>query len=237
MPQNNLIIQASEDAMAALDRDIKRMGEIVLESLQLASEGLLTRNTDLCNKAIADDEEVNLLEKKVDRTGVEIITRFGPVAANYRRIIASMKVSTVLERVGDHAVSLARRGRKLNQRPPIPETEHIRQLTTLAAAQLRDSIAAYCDGQLDAALRIQARDTDLDQAYEAFTQRIIARMETDSEHVKNYVDLLFATRFIERIGDQSVNIAEDTIYHLTAMDIRHGGALPPGGSSQLSVIG
>jgi phosphate uptake regulator len=106
-----------------------------------------------------------------------------------------------------------------------------RRTDTLAAAQLRDSIAAYCDGQLDAALRIQARDTDLDHAYEAFTQRIIARMETDSEHVKDYVDLLFATRFIERIGDQSVNIAEDTVYHLTAMDIRHGGALPPGGAA------
>lgn len=215
--------------MAALDRDIKRMGEIVLEALRLASDGLLQRNTDLCNRAIADDEEVNLLEKKVDRTGVEIITRFGPVDSNYRRIIASMKVSTALERVGDHAVSLARRGRKLNQRPAIPETESIRELTTLAAAQLHDSITAYCDGQLDAALRIQARDTELDLAYEAFTQRIITRMETDSEHAKDYVDLLFATRFIERIGDQSVNIAEDTVYHLTAMDIRHGGPLPGSG--------
>lgn len=220
------MIQASEEAMAALDRDIKRMGEIVLESLRLASEGLLQRNTDLCNRAIADDEEVNRLEKKVDRTGVEIITRFGPVASNYRRIIASMKVSTALERVGDHAVSLARRGRKLNQRPPIPETENIRELAALASAQLRDSIAAYCDGQLAAALRIQARDTELDQAYEAFTQRIITRMETDSEHTRDYVDLLFATRFIEHVGDQSVNIAEDTVYHLTAMDIRHGSRLP-----------
>jgi phosphate transport system protein len=231
MSQNTLLLQASRDAMTGLDADIKRMGELALENLRLASEGLLQRNTDLCNQAIADDDEVDRLEKKVDRVGVEIITRFGPVASNYRRIIASMKVSTALERVSDHAVSLARRGRKLNDRPPIPETAGIRELTTLAAAQLTDSIAAYCDSQLDAALRIQARDTALDQAYEAFTQRIIARMETDSAHVKDYVDLLFATRFIERIGDQSVNIAEDTVYHITAMDIRHGGALPQGGSS------
>jgi phosphate transport system protein len=81
---------------------------------------------------------------------------------------------------------------------------------------------------LQNALRILSRDTALDQAYEAFTQHIISRMETDSEHVKDYVDLLFATRFIERIGDQSVNIAEDTVYYLTAMDIRHGGELPGG---------
>ena len=229
MSQNSLIIQASEDAMAALDHDIKRMGELALENLRLATEGLLQRNTDFCNRAIADDDEVNRLEKKIDRTGVEIITRFGPVAANYRRIIASMKVSTALERVSDHSVNLARRGRKLNQREPIPETADIRELSALASAQLRDSIHSYCDGQLEAALRIQGRDTELDLAYEAFTQRIIARMEADSAHVRDYVDLLFATRFIERIGDQSVNIAEDTIYYLTAMDIRHGGAQPPSG--------
>lgn len=229
MSQNSLIIQASEDAMAALDHDIKRMGELALENLRLATEGLLQRNTDFCNRAIADDDEVNRLEKKIDRTGVEIITRFGPVAANYRRIIASMKVSTALERVSDHSVNLARRGRKLNQREPIPETGDIRELSALASAQLRDSINSYCDGQLEVALRIQGRDTELDLAYEAFTQRIIARMEADSAHVRDYVDLLFATRFIERIGDQSVNIAEDTIYYLTAMDIRHGGAQPPSG--------
>jgi phosphate transport system protein len=226
MPHNKLILQASEAAMAAFDSDIRKMGELALENLRLASEGLLQRNTDLCNQAIADDDAVNRLEKKMDRTGVEIITRFGPVASNYRRIIASMKVSTALERVSDHAVSLARRGRMLNQRPPIPETEQIRELTTLATAQLKDSVEAYCDGHLEAALRIQARDSDLDRAYEAFTDRIISRMETDSAHVKDYVDLLFATRFIERIGDQSVNIAEDAVYHLTAMDIRHGGPLP-----------
>ncbi len=226
MPHNKLILQASEEAMAAFDSDIRKMGRLALENLRLASEGLLQRNTDLCNQAIADDDAVNRLEKKMDRTGVEIITRFGPVASNFRRIIASMKVSTALERVSDHAVSLARRGRMLNQRPAIPETEQIRELTTLATAQLKDSVEAYCDGHLDAALRIQARDTDLDRAYEAFTDRIISRMETDSAHVKDYVDLLFATRFIERIGDQSVNIAEDAVYHLTAMDIRHGGPLP-----------
>ena len=226
MNQKNLIIQAVEDAMAAFDEDIRRMGTLALENLRLASEGLLQRNTDLCNRAIADDDEVNRLEIKIDRTGVELITRFGPVTLNFRRIIASMKVSTALERASDHAVNLARRGRKLNLRPPIPETAQIKELADLASAQLRDSIDAYCDGQLQNALRILSRDTALDQAYEAFTKHIVSRMETDSAHVKDYVDLLFATRFIERIGDQSVNIAEDTVYYLTAMDIRHGGELP-----------
>ncbi len=228
MSQTNIIIQASTDAMAALDHDIRRMGELTLENLRLATEGLIQRNTDLCNRAIADDEEVNRLEKKIDHTGVEIITRFGPVASNYRRVIASMKVSTSLERVSDHAVNLARRGRELNQRPPIPETQGIRELTDLATAQLKASITAYCDNQLEAALKIEAMDLQLDEAYETFHKRVISRMETDSAHVKDYVDLLFATRFIEHIGDQSIHIAEETVYSITALDIRHGGTIPQG---------
>lgn len=220
------IFRAHDEAIAALAADIRLMGDLALQNLHHATEGLLNRDVSLCNRAIADDGEVDALEKKIDQTGLDIITRFGPKAADLRRVIASMKVSTALERISDHCVSLARRAKRISDRPPIPETETIRELSALAAAELRDSVASFCDGNLEAALRMQTNDSRLDEVHQAFTQRIIAKLETDSTQVQNYVDLLFATRFIERIGDQSVNIAEDTVYHLTALDIRHGGKRP-----------
>lgn len=226
MPQSPHIFRAHDEALTMLDHDIRRMGQLALQNLQHATDGLLQRDDGLCNRAIADDGEVDELEKKIDHTGMEIIIRFGPKAADLRRVIASMKVSTALERISDHCVSLARRARRINERPMIPETEEVRGLAALAAAGLRDSITSYCDGQLDLALRMQTQDLTLDEAHQTFTQRIIARLETDSSQVNNYVDLLFAVRFLERIGDQSVNIAEDTVYLLTALDIRHGGKRP-----------
>ena len=220
------ILRAHDEALAALAASIRRMGDLALQNLHHATEGLLQRDIGLCNRAIADDGEVDELEKRIDQTGLDIITRFGPKAADLRRVIASMKVSTALERISDHCVSLARRPKRISDRPLVPETEDIRGLSSLAAAGLRNSVSSFCDGQLDVALRIQSEDSSLDDAHQAFTQRIIGKLETGSTQVNNYVDLLFATRFIERIGDQSVNIAEDTVYLLTALDIRHGGKRP-----------
>ena len=219
------ILRAFDEAMSKLAADVRHMGDLALQNLQNATTGLLHRDIPVCSKAIADDEAVDELEKKIDQAGIDIITRFGLKATDLRRVIASMKVSTSLERISDHCVSLARRAKRIADRPSIPETSDIEELSLLAASQLRDSVAAFCDGDLKAALRIQYRDASLDAAQIAFNQRIIAKLETDSTQVKNYVDLLFSTRFIERIGDHSVNIAEDTVYHLTATDIRHGGQL------------
>ena len=111
--------------------------------------------------------------------------------------------------------------------PELPETKGIRVIADLAAAQLNDAIKAFCDGDLKLALVLQSRDDALDAAYRAFHQEVIGIMEKDSSHVRNDVDLLFITRFLERIGDQSVNIAEDAVYLMTNYDIRHGGELPP----------
>lgn len=219
------ILRVNSAAISALDEDVRHMGALALANLRHAADGLLMRDTDLCNRAIAEDEEVDRLEKRVDSEGLDIMTRFGPVAADLRRVIASMKVSTALERISDHAVSLARRARQINQHPPLPEAAGIGPLADMAAALLRDSVAAFCDGDLEAARRILSRDAELDAGHEAFTKRIITRLEENSSQAKSYVDLLFATRFLERVGDQSVNIAEDTVYLLTAEDIRHQ---PPG---------
>ena len=107
------------------------------------------------------------------------------------------------------AVSLAKRARHVLEQPELPETKGIRVIADLAAAQLNDAIKAFCDGDLKLALVLQSRDDALDAAYRAFHQEVIGIMEKDSSHVRNDVDLLFITRFLERIGDQSVNIAED----------------------------
>lgn len=215
------ILRANSAALSALDADVRRMGDLALANLRHAADGLLQRDSDLCNKAIADDEEVDELEKRIDSEGLEIMTRFGPVASDLRRVIASMKVSTALERISDHAVSLARRARQLNQRPALPEAEGIANLADLASSQLRASVNAFCEGDLESAQPIQHHDLKLDAAHEEYTRRIITRLEYDSAQVKSCIDLLFAARFLERIGDQSVNIAEDTVYLLTAEDIRH----------------
>ena len=220
------ILGVFEDAITNLRNDIRRMGDIAQVSLTNAVRGLVERNPDLCNRTIADDEEADMLEKKIDREGIEIMVKFSPVAGNLRRIVATMKVSSALERITDHAVSLAKRARHILQHPVIEEVEGVLSIYQLVAAQLKDSVDSFCDSNLELALRIQGRDDEIDAAYKAFHRGIIARMENKPEQIRDYVDMLFITSLLERIGDQSVNISEDAVYLITARDIRHGGERP-----------
>jgi phosphate transport system protein len=220
------ILGAFEQSIARLIDDVRKMGTYAQENLRHAAEGLLERNSDLCNRAIADDEKVDELEKEVDREGVELIMKFGPVSRDLRRIISSMKAASAIERCSDHAVALAKRAKNINQHAIVAETESLRVLYTLASAQLMDAVTSFCDGNLEAALNINGRDTELDAVYRTFNKSVVARMKQDPEQIPDYVDLMFCARFIERIGDQSCNIAEDAVYFLTAKDIRHGGPRP-----------
>jgi len=224
MPQH--ILQAFEDALRSLKQDVIRMASIAQRNVTGAVHGLLERDNDQCNRVIADDDEVDELEKTIDQAGLEIIMKYSPVATDLRRVLIAMKIGQQLERVSDEAVSIARRARKLNNHSPVPEAQFIQGVYDLAAAMLRDAVAAFNVGDLKLALSLEARDAELDQIYSDAIRRMVRRSEEDVQHIDNYVDLMFIVRGLERVGDHAVNIAEDIVYAETAHDIRHGGERP-----------
>src|SRR6201984_3628335 len=115
------ILGTFDEALTALRKDLLMMAGLAERSLDRALKGLMQRNDDLCANAIADDEEIDQLEKQIDKDGVDILLRFQPVASDLRRVISAMKLSSNLERMADQATTIARRARKLNQHPPLPE--------------------------------------------------------------------------------------------------------------------
>jgi phosphate transport system protein len=226
MPESRHILSAVEDSLARLNALIVQMASLAERNLANAIRGLLERNDALCNIAIADDAEVDALEKKIDEEGHALILRFSPMARDLRRVISSMKASTALERISDHAVSVARRARLLNAREAVEETALVRPIYELAAAQLKLSVDSFCQNDLALALRIVENDDPLDIAHYEFIDKLTESIARNGAQAADYVALIFITRLLERIGDQSVNIAEDAIYYVTAQDIRHGGELP-----------
>jgi phosphate transport system protein len=226
MPEQRHILTAVEESLGRLNRLVVQMASLAETNLANAIRGLLERNDDLCNCAIADDAEVDDLEKKIDQEGHALILRFSPMAGDLRRVISSMKASTALERVSDHAVSIARRARLLNARPPVVETTLIQPIYELAASQLKLGVDAFHHNDLALALRIVQNDDPLDIAHYEFIDHLTETISKNGAQAADYVALIFITRLLERIGDQAVNIAEDAIYCLTAQDVRHGGTLP-----------
>ena len=218
------ILGSFEQALRDARNAVLRMASISEQNLEHAIRGLLTRNAELCNEAIAEEEEVNQLERRIDADSFEILMRYNPVAGDLREVIAGMKVANNLERISDEARSIARRARKLLKHPEIQEVHLIEQVYEKAASILRDAVRAYAEGNTDLAISLYARDLDLDEAHRDVIRELSKRMDRESGQVKQILHLIFMVRSLERVGDHSVNIGEDAVFLISAEDIRHLGA-------------
>ena len=137
-----------------------------------------------------------------------------------------MKITNVIERISDHAVSIAKRSRKLIRSPELPEVSLIEPIFKHANSMLTDALTAYSDGNQDLALSVISADVELNKLHKKATKQLTKCLEGEAAAHKSYLHLVFISRWLERVGDLAVNIAEDVVYMETATDIRHGGELP-----------
>ena len=215
------ILGTFDEALASLRENVLLMATLTERSLDRANKGLMERNDDLCANAIADDEEIDQLEKQIDKDGVDILLRFQPVASDLRRVVAAMKLSSNLERMADMATTIARRARKLNQHPPLAEVELIRPMYDHAMSMFKDSVDAFAREDVDLARAVVPRDQKLDDLNRMASHKLVDRMAQDPDQLRGYLNLIFVGRCLERVGDHATNIAEDAVYAAAAEDIRH----------------
>src|SRR5262252_1444548 len=157
------ILGTFDESLSALRNNVLMMAGLTERSLERAMKGLFDRNDELCATTIADDEEIDQLEKQIDKDGVDILLRFQPVASDLRRVVSAMKLSSNLERMGDQAVSIARKARKLNQHPPLPEVRLIEPMRELSMKMFQDSVDAYVRDDVELGRGLKARDKALDE--------------------------------------------------------------------------
>lgn len=225
IPQNH-ILATFDEALGSLRNNVLMMASLTERSLDRAVSGLLQRDDDLCVLAIADDEEIDQLEKQVDKDGVDLLLRFQPVASDLRRVVSAMKLSSNLERMADQAVSIGRKARKLNQHPVLPEADLIEPMHRHAMAMFKDSVDAYIREDVAQAMTLKARDKVLDEMNATASKKLIQRMAEDPDQLRGYLNLMFIARHLERVGDHATNIAEDAVYAAAAEDIRHQPFVP-----------
>ena len=170
---------------------------------------------------ISDESEIDLLEKKVDRDGVEILRRFQPVASDLRQVVSNMKVGGNLERIADQAVKIARRSRKLTLEPELDEAIALGPMFIEAITLFRDSVRAYADADAALARTLRRRDREIDRMNHDIADDLTAKMAERPDRIADYLELLFIARHLERVGDHAKNIGEDAVYTAEAKDIRH----------------
>ena len=215
------ILGTFDEALSSVRNNVLMMAGLAERTLDRAVKGLLQRDDNLCTTAIADDEEIDQLEKQIDKEGVDVLLRFQPVASDLRRVVAAMKSSPNIERIADQATNIARRARKLNRHPPLPEVEIIVPIQAHAMAMFKDAIDAFVREDVDLGRAVVARDKDLDHMNKMANRKLTDRMAQDPKQLRGYLNLIFISRCLERVGDHATNIAEDAVYAAAAEDIRH----------------
>jgi phosphate transport system protein len=221
MPAPKHILGTFDEALSSLRNNVLMMAGLAERTLDRAIRGLLQRDDNLCTTAIADDEEIDQLEKQIDKDGIDVLLRFQPVASDLRRVVAAMKLSPNIERVADQATNIARRARKLNRHPALPEVEMIEPIQAHAMAMFKDAIDAFSREDVDLGRAVVARDKELDHLNKIANRKLTDRMAQDPKQLRGYLNLIFISRCLERVGDHATNIAEDAVYAAAAEDIRH----------------
>ena len=164
---------------------------------------------------------VDELEKEVSHDVMRLALR-GPLARDLREILAALRVSSDIERIGDYAANAAKRSVALNQSPPLPLTRGLNGLAELAVRQLREVLVAYRDLDADAAQRVRESDAELDARYTGLFRELLTYMMEDARSITPCTHLLFIAKNLERIGDHATNIAENVWFLVHGDD-----SLPP----------
>ena len=219
---NPHIFREFDKLMENLKTEVLSMASMTRHNLERAMRALLERDLDLSRAVIADDADVDDLERKIDQSGMNILVRFHPMASDLRLVITSMKMAHNLERISDHAVNIAQRAKKICKAPP---------LDTLADKLLRDALTAYTDANAELGESLKARDKELDRLHKQMITSLSGRLESSAGRSENLLHLIFVARSLERIGDLAVNIGEDSVFLGEARDIRHEHRKPPAGGS------
>ena len=210
-------------ALGNLRSSVLRMASLAQRNISNSLKGLFERDDDWCNDCIVEDEEIDLLEIQIDREGFEVMSRFQPVASDLREVISSIKIASNIERIADQSVNIARRARKINESHQLPELHTLDAEAELAMSMFADALRAFSERNAQLAKGLKERDKELDRMNREITDALVNRMQNDSANLPAYLNLIFVSRCLERIGDHACNIAEDVVFAVRAEDIRHFG--------------
>ncbi|MCL2764696.1 MAG: phosphate signaling complex protein PhoU [Treponema sp.] len=202
------------EELSRLRHDILEMATRVEENLGKALAALKTRNSDLANEVRVNDTQIDLLQVKIENDAAILIATQQPVARDLRELVTIFKLTTSIERIGDHAVHLARAAKKLakSEDASFRVQENLEKMAETGQKMLRAAASAFMEQDVNAARTAAAMDDKIDTEHKELTEKILKVMKKNPDKVKNAVQILLTSNQLERLGDHITNICEAIIY-------------------------
>lgn len=202
------------------DRLLLMGGEVEL-ALQRAMHALMQRDSDVANQVLENDRVIDRLELEIDRLSVEVLTLRRPVARELRLVISIFKITPVLERIGDHATSIARAALELNDEPELKNYGELGEMADRALEMLQSVLDAFTSNDSEKARKLIEKDAEVDKIYDRLVRDLMETMAQDAGKSTRLARLLFVAKNLERIGDYVKDICELTVYMKEAVFIKH----------------
>jgi phosphate transport system protein len=209
-------VKAYDNELEVLGRKIAEMGGIAEQMLSNAMDALATLDSDLARATVATDIRLDILQRDIEEHAIMTIAKRQPLAADLREIVAAIRISGDLERVGDLAKNIAKRALKLSGETRLPRAiVGLKSMHEAAAMLLKDALDAYALRDVERARMVWTHDVELDALEDSVFRDLLTFMMEDPRNISFCAHLLFCSKNIERIGDHSTNIAETVVYLVT----------------------
>jgi phosphate transport system protein len=198
------------------------MGGLVERQIEDALIAIIDADSQRADEVIAREKQVNGLELSVDEEATRILVRRQPAASDLRLVLVITKAVGDLERIGDESKKIAKLALKLTEEGPAPRGYfELRHIGAAVREMLHDALDAFTRLDVDAALEVVRRDKTVDQEYRSATRELMTYMMEDPRSISRVMNIMWALRSLERIGDHARNVAEYVFYMVKGKDMRH----------------
>ncbi|MBE0465651.1 MAG: phosphate signaling complex protein PhoU [Candidatus Desulforudis sp.] len=198
-----------------LKQDILRMASLVEQSIYKAMESLFTQDPLIAKEVITRDDIIDRLRYEIENNCIRLIATQQPMARDLRVIVTGIKILLNLERMGDHAVDIARAAMCVCGRMPSRPMDRIPEMARIVQQMVKDGLDAYVHGDVEKARAMCAMDDEVDDIYNLLFHDLISYMEDNPDTIPCVVYLLVVVRRLERLADRATNIGEDVVYLVT----------------------
>ena len=215
-------MQASGHTLKAFDEDIERlralisqMGGLAEHAIGEAMRCLVQRDVEGAEKVVQNDKKLDALEIETERRAVQLIALRAPMAGDLRDVVAALKISGVVERIGDYAKNIARRVKQIDTGGKIEPLSLLPEMARIATQMVHDVLDAFVERDAPAAVEVCRRDQAVDDFYDSIFRALLTHMMENPHNIGQAAHLLFVAKNLERVGDHATNIAEMVFYAAT----------------------
>lgn len=208
----------------ALQDRLMEMAGIVEGLVARASQAVLDGDPTAADEVRVADDGVDDIEIEIDEMVMELLALHQPMARDLRMVVTANKVANDLERVGDHAVNIAKAARRLTDTRPLPEIRELQEMIETTREQLSDALAAYVSRNTGTARMVCINDDKVDDLRRSMFRILVTHMLEDPKRISGALELLLVSQNLERIADLATNISEDVVFLVEGETIKHGVA-------------